>query len=50
MRSQEEGGLDMDIMMTRPQDAEITVSENRIDMEGQVLTRLIPREDRLVST
>jgi alpha-L-fucosidase 2 len=37
MKSQEEGGLDMDIMMTRPQDAEITVSENRIDMEGQVV-------------
>lgn len=37
MRSKEEGGLDMDIMMTRPQDAEITVSENRIDMEGQVV-------------
>ncbi len=37
MRSQEEGGLDMDIMMTRPKDAVMTVTENRIDMEGQVI-------------
>ncbi len=37
MRSQEEGGLDMDIMMTRPRDAVITVSDNRIDMEGQIV-------------
>ncbi|HOO65530.1 MAG: glycoside hydrolase family 95 protein [Bacteroidales bacterium] len=37
MRSQDEGGLDMDIMMTRPQDAVITVSDNRIDMEGQII-------------
>jgi len=37
MRSQEVGGLDMDIMLTRPQDAVITVSENRIDMEGQII-------------
>ena len=37
MNSQDEGGLDMDIMMTRPQDAVIKVSENRIDMEGQVV-------------
>jgi alpha-L-fucosidase 2 len=36
MRSQDEGGLDMDIMMARPQDAVITVTDNRIDMEGQV--------------
>jgi len=36
MHSQEEGGLDMDIVMTRPQDAVITVTENRIDMEGQI--------------
>ncbi len=36
MRSQAEGGLDMDIMMTRPQDAVINVTDNRIDMEGQV--------------
>ncbi len=37
MKSEDEGGLDMDIMMTRPQDAVITVTENRIDMEGQVV-------------
>jgi alpha-L-fucosidase 2 len=39
MRSGDAGGLDMDIMMTRPQDAVITVSENRMDMEGQVIDR-----------
>jgi len=37
MRSADEGGLDMDIMMDRPKDAVITVSENRIDMEGQII-------------
>lgn len=37
MRSEEEGGLDMDLMMSRSQDAKISVSENRIDMEGQVV-------------
>lgn len=37
MHSQEEGGLDMDIIMARPQDAVITVSENRIDMQGQII-------------
>jgi alpha-L-fucosidase 2 len=37
MRSQAEGGLDMDIMLSRPRDAMITVSENRIDMEGQII-------------
>lgn len=37
MRSQAEGGLDMDLMLTRPRDAVITVSENRIDMEGQII-------------
>jgi len=37
MRSADEGGLDMDIMMERPKDAVITVSENRIDMEGQII-------------
>ena len=42
MKSQDEGGLDMDIMLTRPQDAEITVSENRIDMEGQVVDPVDP--------
>ncbi len=37
MKSEDEGGLDMDIMLTRPQDAVITVTENRIDMEGQIV-------------
>ena len=37
MKSEEVGGLDMDIMLTRPQDAVITVTENRIDMEGQIV-------------
>lgn len=52
MRSQDEGGLDMEIMlgrsqgesinnlagiMARPKDAVITVSDNRIDMEGQII-------------
>jgi alpha-L-fucosidase 2 len=37
MKSKVEGGLDMNISMTRPRDALITVSENRIDMEGQVI-------------
>ncbi|NLE36371.1 MAG: glycoside hydrolase family 95 protein [Bacteroidales bacterium] len=52
MRSQVEGGLDMDIMLARsqgdsitvtdslktlPKDAVITVSDNRIDMEGQII-------------
>ena len=42
MSSQDEGGLDMDIMMTRPQDAVIQISENRIDMEGQVVDPVDP--------
>jgi alpha-L-fucosidase 2 len=37
MRSKSEGGLDMNISMARPRDASITVSENRIDMDGQVI-------------
>lgn len=37
MHSQEEGGLDMDIILSRPQDAVITVTENRIDMQGQII-------------
>jgi alpha-L-fucosidase 2 len=42
MRSKVEGGLDMNISMTRPRDAQITVSENRIDMEGQVIDKEEP--------
>ncbi len=37
MRSQDEGGLDMDISLSRTQDAVITVTDNRIDMEGQII-------------
>lgn len=37
MKSEKEGGLDMSLSMQRPQDAVITVTENRIDMEGQVV-------------
>ncbi len=39
MKSEKKGGLDMDISLSRPQDATVTVSENRIDMEGQVYDR-----------
>lgn len=37
MKSEKEGGLDMSLSMRRPQDALITVTENRIDMEGQIV-------------
>ncbi len=37
MKSEEEGGLDMSLSLRRPQDAVITVNENRIDMEGQIV-------------
>ncbi len=37
MKSQRKGGLDMSLSLSRPQDAVITVTENRIDMEGQVI-------------
>jgi alpha-L-fucosidase 2 len=37
MKSEDEGGLDMDISLARPQDALITVTDNRIDMEGQII-------------
>jgi alpha-L-fucosidase 2 len=37
MRSDEPGGLDMDISLERARDAIITVSGNRIDMEGQIV-------------
>jgi alpha-L-fucosidase 2 len=39
MHSEKKGGLDMDISLSRSQDAIVTVSENRIDMEGQVYDR-----------
>jgi len=42
MRSESEGGLDMNISMTRPRDAQVTVSENRIDMIGQVIDKEEP--------
>ncbi len=42
MKSEREGGLDMDISLERLQDAVITVSENRIDMDGQVIDREDP--------
>ena len=44
MKSKSEGGLDMNISLTRPQDAVITVSENRIDMEGQVIDSVRPEK------
>ena len=37
MKSEKEGGLDMSLSLQRPQDAVITVTENRIDMDGQVV-------------
>ena len=37
MKSERKGGLDMSLSLSRPQDAVITVTENRIDMEGQVV-------------
>jgi len=37
MKSERKGGLDMSLSLSRLQDAVITVSENRIDMEGQVI-------------
>jgi alpha-L-fucosidase 2 len=37
MKSEKEGGLDMSLSLQRPQDAVITVTENRIDMEGQIV-------------
>jgi len=37
LKSEEEGGLDMSLSLQRPQDAVITVTENRIDMEGQIV-------------
>ena len=37
MKSEKEGGLDMSLSLQRPQDAIITVTENRIDMDGQVV-------------
>ncbi len=36
MQSARAGGLDMEITMSRPQDAVITASDNRIDMSGTV--------------
>ncbi|MDF1558866.1 MAG: glycoside hydrolase family 95 protein [Bacteroidales bacterium] len=36
-KSERKGGLDMSLSLSRPQDAVITVTENRIDMEGQVI-------------
>jgi len=37
MKSEEEGGLDMSLSLQRSQDAVITVTENRIDMEGHIV-------------
>ncbi len=37
MRSEIEGGLDMSLSLQRSRDAVITVTENRIDMEGQIV-------------
>jgi alpha-L-fucosidase 2 len=37
MKSARKGGLDMSISIQRPQDASIKVTEDRIDMEGQVV-------------
>lgn len=42
MKSEKEGGLDMSLSLHRPQDAIITVTENRIDMEGQVIDQEDP--------
>ncbi len=42
LKSDREGGLDMSLSMERRQDAAITVTENRIDMEGQVVDREEP--------
>jgi alpha-L-fucosidase 2 len=37
MKSERKGGLDMSLSLSRSQDAVITVTENRIDMAGQVI-------------
>ena len=37
MKSDKKGGLDMSLSLSRPKDAVITVTENRIDMDGQVV-------------
>lgn len=42
MKSERKGGLDMSLSLSRPQDAVITVTENRIDMEGQVVDAVDP--------
>jgi alpha-L-fucosidase 2 len=36
MKSARKGGLDMSVSMQRPQDASVKVTEDRIEMEGQV--------------
>ncbi len=50
MKSEKEGGLDMSLSLQRPQDAVITVTENRIDMDGQVVDPEDPNWDRLAGT
>lgn len=37
MKSERKGGLDMSLSLSRQQDAAVTVTENRIDMDGQVV-------------